>query len=67
VTSYHRLTGANRIELYALKKAGLTQKAIAAQINIAPSTISRELRRNTSLRGYRPKQADGLACARRSQ
>lgn len=65
--SYNRLTGADRIELYALKKAGLTQKAIAAQINVAASTISRELRRNTGLRGYRPKQADRLACARRSQ
>ena len=31
--SYNRLTGDNRIELYALKKAGLTQEAIAAQRN----------------------------------
>ena len=65
--SYNRLTGDKRIELYALKKAGLTQKAIASQLNVAPSTISRELRRNTGLRGYRPKQADRLACARRVQ
>ena len=65
--SYNRLTGAKRIELYALKKAGLTQKAIATQLDVHPSTISRELNRNTGLRGYRPKQADRLACARRSQ
>ena len=65
--SYNRLTGDKRIELYAMKKAGLTQKAIASQLDVAPSTISRELRRNTGLRGYRPKQADRLACARRVQ
>ena len=65
--SYNRLTGTNRIELYALKKAGLTQKAIAAQLGVHPSTISRELGRNTGLRGYRAKQADRLAYARKSQ
>ena len=65
--SYNRLTADNRIELYALNKAGLKQNAIAAQLNVSPSTISRELRRNSGLRGYRPKQADRLACARRSQ
>ena len=65
--SYNRLTGDNRIELYALKKAGLTQKAIAAQLNVHPSTISRELKRNTGLRGYRPKQAQRLAGARKAQ
>lgn len=67
MSSYNRLTGDNRIELYALKKAGLSQKAIAAQLEVHPSTISRELKRNTGLRGYRPKQAHRLACARRAQ
>ena len=65
--SYNRLTASKRIELYALKKAGLTQKAIAAHLDVHPSSISRELRRNTGLRGYRPKQADRLACARRAR
>ena len=50
--SYNRLTADNRIELYALNKAGLKQNAIAAQLNVSPSTISRELRRNSGLRGY---------------
>ena len=67
MTSYNRLTGENRIELHALKKAGLSQKAIAAQLDVAPSTICRELKRNTGLRGYRPKQAQRLSCARRNQ
>ena len=65
--SYNRLTGDNRIELYALKKAGLRQEAIALQLNVHPSTISRELKRNTGLRGYQPKQAERLAHARRAQ
>lgn len=67
MSSYNRLTGEDRIALYTLKKAGLTQSAIAAQLDVHPSTISRELRRNIGLRGYRPKQADRLAHARRSQ
>jgi IS30 family transposase len=65
--SYNRLTGENRIELHALKKAGLSQKAIAVQLAVAPSTICRELQRNTGLRGYRPKQAQRLTRARRFQ
>ena len=38
---YNRLTEDKRIELYALRKAGLTQAAIAAELNVHPSTISR--------------------------
>lgn len=37
-------------------KAGLTQKEIADQLNRNPSAISRELKRNLGLRGYRPAQ-----------
>jgi IS30 family transposase len=59
--------GDNRIELYALKKAGLTQKAITAQLDVDPSTISRKLKKNNRLRGYRPRQAHRLACARKAQ
>jgi IS30 family transposase len=65
--AYHRLTEGERNLVYALKKAGLTQCAIADQICVNKSTISRELKRNTGLRGYRPKQAHRLACARQSQ
>ena len=65
--AYHRLTEGERNQVYALKKAGLTQWAIADQICVNKSTISRELKRNTGLRGYRPKQAHRLACARQSQ
>ena len=65
--AYHRLTEGQRNQVYALKKAGLTQCAIADQIGVNKSTISREFKRNTGLRGYRPKQAHRLACARQSQ
>jgi transposase, IS30 family len=55
--AYHRLTEGERNQVYALKKADLTQSAIADQIGVHKSTICRELKRNTGLRGYRPKQA----------
>ena len=64
--AYPRLNDGQRNQLYALKKAGFTQSAIADQIGVHKSTISRELKRNTGLRGYRPKQAHRLACARQS-
>jgi IS30 family transposase len=65
--AYHHLTEGERNQVYALKKAGLPQCAIADQIGVNKSTICRELKRNTGLRGYRPKQAHRLACARQSQ
>ena len=65
--AYPRLTEGQCNQLYALKKAGFTQSAIANQIGVNKSTICRELKRNTGLRGYRPKQAHRLACARQSQ
>lgn len=65
--AYHHLTEGERNQVYALKKAGLTQSAIADQIDVNKSTICRELQRNKGLRGYRPKQAHRLACARQSK
>ena len=43
--AYHRLTAGERYQVYALKKAGLTQCAIADQICVNKSTISREFKR----------------------
>jgi IS30 family transposase len=65
--AYHRLTEGDRHQVYALHKAGLRQCAIAEQIGVHKTTICRELQRNKGLRGYRPKQAHRLACARQSQ
>lgn len=63
--NYTHLTQEERYQIYALKKAGLKQSEIANVLERAPSTISRELRRNSGLRGYRPNQAHRLACERR--
>jgi IS30 family transposase len=62
---YRQLTEEDRIEIYAMKQAGKEQNMIAAKLDVHPSTISRELSRNTGLRGYRPKQAQQKALQRR--
>ena len=63
--NYNQLTENERYQIYALKKAGHSQKDIAELVGRSPSTISRELKRNTGLRGYRPKQAQQLSSSRR--
>jgi transposase, IS30 family len=59
------LTFEERGFLYRSKKKGKSNTEIAGLMGRHPSTISRELRRNTGQRGYRPKQAQGLADERR--
>ena len=59
--SYQHLTQAERYQIYAYRKAGLTQNQIAESMGRSPSTISRELRRNRGHRGYRPGKAHDLA------
>ena len=61
-----QLTQEQRYQIYALKKTGLNQTEIAVIIGINKSTISRELRRNSGLRGYRPQQAHTLALHHRA-
>ena len=63
--SYSQLTQEQRYQIWALKKAGMKQTAIAEEIGVHKSTICRELARNTGQRGYRPKQAHRLALERR--
>ena len=62
--SYTQLTREERYQIYALRQAGHSQQEIAALLSRAKSTISRELRRNRGLRGYRPRQAHAKAIAR---
>lgn len=62
---YHQLTENERYQIYVLKKREMTQKEIAETLNRSASTISRELRRNQGLRGYRPQQAQQLSDERR--
>ena len=64
---YHQLVEEERIEIYAMTKAGKPIRQIAAGLSRAPSTISREIRRNAGLRSYRPKQAHHKAMERRAR
>jgi IS30 family transposase len=63
---YTQLTEHQRYQIYALMKAGHNQSETAAIIGVDKATVSREIRRNRGLRGYRPKQAQRLALARRA-
>ena len=63
--SYKQLTQEERYQIYILKKAEYSQTQIAELLERDKSTISRELRRNRGLKGYRPRQAHNLALRRR--
>lgn len=65
--TYTQLTQEQRYQIYALLKAGHRQSEIAQVIKVHKSTISRELRRNRGLKGYRPKQAHQFALNRRNK
>ena len=58
---YKHLTLEERYQIAAYLKAGFSKQAIADDLNRHVSTINRELKHNTGLRGYRPKQAHRLA------
>ena len=61
-----QLTEEERYQIESLLKMGHDQSEIAVVLKRHKSTISREVRRNRGLRGYRPKQAQRLALALRS-
>ena len=65
MSGYTHLTQGQRYQMEALLKAGHNQIKIATILSIHKSTVSRELRRNQGLRGYRPKQAHVKAMQRR--
>jgi IS30 family transposase len=55
--NYHHLSREERYQISALLKEGLSQSQISANLGRHKSTISREIARNSGLRGYRPRQA----------
>jgi IS30 family transposase len=61
------LSQEERIEIADLNHAGLSIRKIAAEIGRAPSTVSRELARNSTKGGYRPFEAHCTATARRTR
>lgn len=63
--SYKQLTQEQRYQISGLSKAGFNQTEIAMELKCHKSTISREIARNTGLRGYRPRQAQRLTEERR--
>ena len=63
---YTQLTEEERYQIESLLKMGHDQSEIAVVLKRHKSTISREVRRNCGLRGYRPKQVQRLALALRS-
>lgn len=65
--SYRQLAREQRYQIKALMKEGHNQTKIAANVGCHKSTISRELRRNSGRKGYRPHQADELAYDRQCE
>ena len=65
--NYKQLAREQRYQIYALMRAGHNQSRIAVLVGCDKSTISRELRRNRGLKGYRPYQADELAFSRQCE
>ena len=64
MSGYAQLTQGQRYQIEALLKTGHNQTMIAKVLSVHKSTISRELKRNHGLRGYRPKQAQEKAMMR---
>jgi IS30 family transposase len=65
--TYHQLTQAQRYQIYALRRTKHSLAEIAEVIGVHKSTISRELKRNRGIRGYRPQQAHEKALERRAK
>lgn len=63
--TYTRITYEQRCQIYALKKRGVSNRKIAEQLDVASSTIDREVKRNSGGRGYRYKQAHQRCMERR--
>ena len=55
--TYQHLSQIERYQIFTLLKTGQNQTQIAQFLGRSKSTISREVRRNRGLRGYRPAQA----------
>ena len=62
--SYTRVTSEERRLIYEWRQAGKGIREMSGLLGRSPGTVSREIRRNTGGKGYRPKQAQELASAR---
>ena len=65
--AYKQLTAEERYQIEALKREGFNQSEIARSLNRHPSTINRELARNSDHKGYRGKLAVSRTDRRRRE
>lgn len=65
--AHTQLTSEQRYQIKALKQANQTTAKICEIVGVDRSTVYREIKRNTGLRGYRPKQAHEKALDRRQR
>lgn len=66
---YKQLTSEQRYTIYVLLQKGTRKKDIAMAINVSPSTITRELKRNSGVRGHynwETAQANALRTKRKT-
>lgn len=59
--SYKQITTTERYIIKGLLDNGISKSCIAKQLGRHPSTIGREIYRNSGLKNYRPKQANEFA------
>lgn len=59
--NYTRITYVERQQLKRWKQEKISDAEIARRLDRSPSTIGREIKRNSGQRGYRPKQAQHKA------
>lgn len=64
--TYRQLTPEQRHTIQIMRQAGSSQRGIARALGRAPSTVSRELRRNACVCGYEHAAAQCLASERRA-
>ncbi len=61
------LTQEQRCQIFVLKKSNFSYRAISKELKVHPSTVSREIQRNSGKRGYRYKQAHEKSVLRRQK
>lgn len=64
---HYHLTQHQRIEFSFMLRLGYSQRQAAQQLSVSPSTLSRELRRNSRLAGYYANSARIRARSRRTK
>jgi len=65
--AYKQLTDEERYQIEVLKREGFNQSEIARSLNRHPSTVNRELARNSDHKGYRGKLAVNRTDRRRRE